>query len=96
MFEDFLSFIKEAAKTIESIQHRSAEEIADFCIEEDISPSEIMYLANQGVKYLREEEECDNPRELFPGVFEYLENNGFVYDEDEGRFRETYSGADSQ
>ena len=54
-----------------------------------------MGLANVGVKCLREEG-IDDPRELFPGIFDYLENNGFVYDKDEKRFRESCSIADSQ
>jgi len=96
-FHDIMIMLREFAEVIESIQHKSAEEISDFCMEMEIPPVEIMNLANQGVKYLKKEEECDDdPKELFPGVFDYLEHNGFTYDKEEGRFRERYSKADSQ
>jgi hypothetical protein len=84
------------AEGIESLQYKSAEEIADFCIENDIPPNEIMRLANVGVKYLREKEGIDDPREVYPGVFDYLESKGFTYDEEERRVREICSRSDSQ
>jgi len=89
LIHGFMDLMNEVAKAVESFQHKSSKEIADFCIKEVISPVEVMFLANQGIKYLKEEEGCDDPKELFPGVFDYLEHNGFTYDEKLCRFRES-------
>ncbi|MBW2977738.1 hypothetical protein KY331_02750 [Candidatus Woesearchaeota archaeon] len=81
-------FYEVLVDAIESVTSKTPEEIAVFFKEEGISPVEAMALVNEGTRAIREEEPDFDPRIILGGVTGYLNNNGFIYDEGKGKFRE--------
>lgn len=85
--EIIIEFMNAFVDAMKKLPDSTPEQIADFCKEADISPLEVMGAANYCIRDL-EIENAYEAKETFGGVVGYLENNGFVYDKNNNRFRE--------